>query len=117
LSRDITELIDLVINSLYSSLPTENWNDVFGFLPRPQLGELASLIGDWYFASKAQYYLHECGRITLGSLTIKRSRNGIPVVNVELEKYRYFWGLPLAEVPMPTNVKNFKQIKIRLDYV
>jgi hypothetical protein len=84
---------------------------VFGFLLRPQLGELVSLIGDWYFASKAQFYLHECGRITLGSLTIGLSRNGLPVVDLE---HQCIWDLPLADVPMPTNVKNFKGIRIRL---
>jgi hypothetical protein len=89
---------------------------VFGFLPRRQLGKLVSLIGDWYFATKAQFYLHECGQITLGSFAIERSMNGLPVVNVWLEEHKYFWHFrePLADVPMPTNVKNFMQIRIGL---
>jgi hypothetical protein len=83
---------------------------VFGFLPRPQLGELVSLIGDWYFASKAQFYLHECGQITLGDLDIDESaiENGHVIVVVNGRRV-----LPLADVPMPENVKNFKHIYIR----
>jgi hypothetical protein len=103
----------------YSYLPTENWNDVFGFLPRCQLGELVPQIGDWYFASKAQFYLHECGQITLGWLNIGPSsinENANPIVEVVVgpEEEQLFWGLPLADVPMPTNVKNFKGIRLRL---
>jgi hypothetical protein len=97
----------------YSCLPTENWNDVFDFLPRHQLGELVSQIGDWYFASKAQFYLHECGQIILGNLTIGPSENGHPIVDVRSED-QCFGDLPLADVPMPTNVKNFEGVRIRL---
>jgi hypothetical protein len=39
-------------------------------MSRRQLGELVLQIGNWYFASKAQFYLHECGQITLAYLTI-----------------------------------------------
>jgi hypothetical protein len=82
---------------------------VFGFLPRPQLGKLVSLIADWYFASKAQFYLHECGQITLGHLDIEPSANGSGPVIVKGRQ-----ELPLADVPMPKNVQNFKHIFIRL---
>jgi hypothetical protein len=88
---------------------------VFGCLPRRQLGELVPQIGDWYFASKTQFYLHECGQITLGWLTIGPSSisdDADPIVHVWREDQ--FWDLPLADVPMPTNVKNFKGIRIRL---
>jgi hypothetical protein len=99
---------------------------VFGFMPRRQLGELVPQIGNWYFASKAQFYLHECGQITLAYLTIgPASINDddepeYPIVDVEVgpaEEDECFWDLPLADVPMPTNVKNFKGIRIRLVYV
>jgi hypothetical protein len=75
---------------------------VFGFVPRAQLAEFASQIGDWYFASKAQFYLHEYGKITLGKMLIDSSMKGNdPVIQ------RGFSGeLPLADVSMPENVKN-----------
>jgi hypothetical protein len=82
---------------------------VFGFVSRLELAEFASQIGDWYFASKAQFYLHECGKITLGKMIIDSSMNGNgPVI------YEGVWDeLPLADVPMPENVKNFKEIFLR----
>jgi hypothetical protein len=84
---------------------------VFGFLPRRQLGELVPQIGDWYFASKAQFYLHECGQITLAYLTIESSTNGNgPIIWKGRE-----W--PLADVPMPENVKDFKGIALRFTEV
>jgi hypothetical protein len=93
---------------------------VFGFLPRRQLAELVPQIGNWYFASKAQFYLHECGQITLAYLIIGPSENddnhpNHPIVDVVVdpEEDQYFTNLPLADVPMPTNVKNFQGIRIR----
>ena len=82
---------------------------MFGFLPRPQLAEIVSLIGDWYFAGKVQYYLHECGKITLGELVVTSPRNGHGHGPVVLKEFR---ELPLADAPMPGNVKNFKEIHI-----
>jgi hypothetical protein len=53
--------------------------------------------------------LHKCGEITLGRLYIFGNENG-PMI----------WGgnyweleLPLADVPIPENIKNFKSITIR----
>jgi hypothetical protein len=88
---------------------------VFGFLLRRQLGELVPQIGNWYFASKAQFYLHECGQSTLAHLTIGSSEDDdyLPIVDVWTE-HEFFWDLPMADVPIPTNVKNFKGICIRL---
>jgi hypothetical protein len=92
-------------------------------MPRRQLGEIVPQIGNWHFASKSQFYLHECGQITLAYLTIgPASVNDDgeyedPIVIVEVgpaEEDQSFWDLPLADVPMPTNVKNFKAIRIRL---
>jgi hypothetical protein len=105
-------------------LPLETWADIFGFLPRPQLGELVPQIGDWHFALKAQYYLHEFGRITLGDLHITKStswidkKNGRPIVklcNYGDYEYRYFgWDFSWADVPIPKNITNFAGIHIRL---
>jgi hypothetical protein len=110
-------------------LPLETWTDIFGFLPRPQLPELVPQIGDWHFAGKAQYYLHECGRITLGNLDIRRStswinrKNGLPVVKFYEDHYKYNainnksdWEYPLADVPIPNNIIDFEGIHIRLAF-
>jgi hypothetical protein len=107
-------------------LPLETWTDIFGFLPRPQLAELVPQIGDWHFASKAQYYLHGCGRITLGELHISRStswinrKTGTPIVklcNDYDDEHQYFgWDFPMADVPIPKNIINFEYIFIRLAF-
>jgi hypothetical protein len=91
---------------IFSHLPAENWNDVFDFLTRLQLAQIVPQIGDWHFAGKAQYYLHECGQITFGQLEIISSRNGHGAVI----RKRFFFGreFPLADASMPENVKNFK---------
>jgi hypothetical protein len=49
-------------------------------------------------------------------MTIGPSLNDDPIVDV-WTKYESFWNLPLADVPIPTNVKNFKGIHIWLVYV
>jgi hypothetical protein len=96
------------------------------------LAEIVPQIGDWHFATKAQYYLHECGRITLGELDIRRStswvnrKNGIPIPIVKFYEYdpmeyKYNadqpgWEYPMADVPIPKNIINFEAIHIRLLY-
>jgi hypothetical protein len=104
-------------------LPLETWADIFGFLPRPQLAELVPQIGDWHFATKAQYYMHECGLITLCDMYIRRStswidrKNDRPIVKLCHEhayEHQYFgWDFPLADVPIPKNIINFEYICIR----
>jgi hypothetical protein len=86
---------------------------VFAFVPRPQMAELVPQIGDWYFATKAQYYLHECGKITLDEFWIKSSTrgNGSPVISKDYAMQQEF---PLANVPMPENIINFKKICLDL---
>jgi hypothetical protein len=55
-----------------------------------------------------QFYLHECGDVTLGQFSIESSSRGPIFVN-KAEK-----ELPLAEVPpMPSNIKGFKKITIK----
>jgi hypothetical protein len=105
-------------------LPSETWTNIFGFVPRPQLAELVPEIGDWRFAEKAQYYLHEFGRITLGDIYIRKPtawinrKNGIPTVRLcydDDDEHQYFgWDFPMADVPIPKNVINFEGIRIRL---
>jgi hypothetical protein len=111
------------LSPCFRLLPLETWTDIFGFLPRPQLAELVPQIGDWHFAEKAQYYLHKCGKITLGEMYIRRStawinrKNGPPIVklcNDEDYEYRYFgWDFSMADVPIPKNIINFAGIFIR----
>jgi hypothetical protein len=82
---------------------------VFGFVPRHELARLVPQIGHWHFASKAQYHLHECDRITFGCFDIKKSlKMWGPVIVNKVDK-----DLPLAAVPIPKNVKNFKEITLR----
>jgi hypothetical protein len=69
-------------------------------------------IGDRQVVSFIQFFLHECGEVTLGHLHIKLPENvNVPIVIVN-ENDRM--PLPLADVPIPQNVKNFKSIRIRL---
>jgi hypothetical protein len=87
---------------------------VFAFLPRLQLAEIVPQIGNWYFAEKAQYYLHECGKITLGRvyLNIRLFRNQVVPVIVNHDR-----KLPIPDVPIPVNVKDFKAMYIRFDFI
>jgi hypothetical protein len=96
-------------------------------VPRPQLAELVPQIGDWRFAEKAQYYLHEFGRITLGDLYIRKSnsswiniKNGIPIVKLcdegEYNADEPVWEYPLADAPIPKNIIDFRCIEIRLAF-
>jgi hypothetical protein len=80
--------------------------DVFAFLPRPQLAKLVPQVGNWHFASKAQYFLHECGRFTIGRLRIKKPYGHGPVIVKEGQQF------PLADVPRPENIIDFKKIYI-----
>jgi hypothetical protein len=103
-------------------LPLETWVDIFAFLHRPQLAEIVPQIGNWHFATKAQYYLHECGRITLGDLDIRRTtswmnRNGPPIVKFyEYNDYQTGWEFPMADVPIPKNIIGFETIHIRFSF-
>jgi hypothetical protein len=117
--------MEIELPPCFRLLPLETWTEIFGFLPRPQLAELVPEIGDWRFAEKAQYYLHEFGRITLGDLYIRRSiswinrKNGIPIVKLCAEDeitYKPDWEYPLADVPIPKNIIYFRSIDIRLAF-
>jgi hypothetical protein len=52
--------------------------------------------------------LNKCGEVTLGSLEIESSKNGN---GSEIVSKGH--KLPLADVPMPENIKNFKGITLR----
>ena len=55
-------------------LPLEVWMDIFCFpwITREQFGQLVDKIGNFKFGEHAQFYLHEWGRRTLGSLKFKQ---------------------------------------------
>jgi hypothetical protein len=61
----------------------------------------SSTIGDRQFVSFVQFYLHKCGQITLGKFDLTKSQ----VID------QRDW--PFPDVPMPTNIKNFKELTIR----
>jgi hypothetical protein len=67
-------------------------------------------IGDRQFVSFVQFFLHKLGEVTLEQLRIRLSENGNgPIVIVNREDRE----LPLADVPIPKNIKNFESIIIR----
>jgi hypothetical protein len=91
----------------------ENWTDLFGFVPRPQLVDLLPKIDDRKFASVVQFFLNKCGEITFGKLEIKeRYDNGNSTAYMEKD-YGYGQVVPLADAPIPENVKTFKAIHLR----
>jgi hypothetical protein len=82
---------------IYSDLPLENLFDLLAFLSRPQLGQLASYIGNRRFATIVQTYLQKyVTQITLGPINLSK-------------------GFSLADWPIPEHVKitNFKSIQLR----
>jgi hypothetical protein len=87
------------------------WANVFSFLPRPQLAELATQIESWHFSSKIQLFLHELGEITLDKLHIKSATNGPGPAIFKANR-----EMPVPIPPMPMNIKNFKEIHLRLDF-
>jgi hypothetical protein len=105
-------------------LPTETWTDVFGFLSRPKLAKLVPHISNWHFAKKAQFFLHECGKFTIGNLLIliRWPVNKPGPITRKVMIFRDFCelifpecrGLPLpADMPMPENITNFTGIYFR----
>jgi hypothetical protein len=65
-------------------------------------------IADRQFVKNVQFYLHECGNVTLGYIYIQSSSKGPIFMNDAGQK------LPLAEVPpMPANIKSFMCINIK----
>jgi hypothetical protein len=101
-----------ILYGYFSDLPLETWTDVFGFLPRSQLVAFSPHIHDRQFARVVQFFLHKCGQITLGNLHITTSQNGNePIIAQNGRSY------PLADVPIPSNVVNFKEIRLRFAYI
>jgi hypothetical protein len=82
---------------------------VFSFLPRVHLAQLVPHIGDRQFVKFINFSLHECGEVTLGRIRIKLPSNG----NDDPAIVQTFRELPLGDVPMPDNIKDFTEIRLR----
>jgi hypothetical protein len=72
-------------------------------------------IGDQQFVSFVQFFLHKCGEVTLGRLHIRGDEPIEPIVVIGNQEDRMY--PPLAVVPIPENVKDFRSILIRYIYV
>jgi hypothetical protein len=91
----------------------ENWHDLLAFVPRNQLGNVVSEIGDYEFTRIIQSFLHdEVRKITLGKMEIIPLRpkvpNDQPMVHVMPNT-----TTNMPDWPMPGNIKNFKQITLK----
>jgi hypothetical protein len=93
-----------------------NSNDVkimcFLQLEHPRRKSRPPTIGDRQFVSFVQFYLHKCGEITLDRLWIKESTEAD--WQPTLSKWFGIYALQLTNVPlpMPGNIKNFKEIAL-----
>jgi hypothetical protein len=95
----------------------ENWHDLLAFVPRSQLGNLASQLGDYKFACILQSFLHdEVRKITLGRMFIIS-----PEINVSSDQPMVqVWpndATNIPESPMPANIKNFKEIELKFVFL
>jgi hypothetical protein len=92
----------------------ETWYDWLGFVPRHQLGQIVSMIGDRRFASILQKFLHKYGEITIDRIQIVapyEDPSGHPRVRVwQNDRPLRF---EMAEAQMPTNIKNFNCFELR----
>jgi hypothetical protein len=74
---------------------------------------MASTINNRQFVSFVQFFLHKCGQVKLTGLYIiwPTRRNGHPFV--EVYKKGQPVELPLADMPISQNVKDFELILIK----
>jgi hypothetical protein len=91
----------------------ENWHDLLAFVPRSQLGNVVSQIGDRQFAHIIQSFLHdEVRKITLGKMEIIPPRRGVSsdfaMVRVGLNE-----ATNMPDWPMPGNIKDFGEIDLK----
>jgi hypothetical protein len=96
----------------------ETWAELLGFLPRLSLVQLITQIRDRKFASILEFFLIKCGKITLEWIHIKPSWDiyGPAIVQKNKDLFTTV-DLPLANKPIPPNVKNFKGIRLRFDCI
>jgi hypothetical protein len=96
----------------------ETWVDVFGFLPRSYLANLIPQIRDRKLALILQFFLNKCGQVTLEWIRIKSSWNtyGSAIVQKDKDLFSKL-NLPLADGPIPPNVKNFRGMRLRFGHI
>jgi hypothetical protein len=96
----------------------ENWYDLLALVPRRQLGDIASAIGDRQFASILQLFLHDERReITLGRMEIIPPRPNVPSDRPMVQGCYGSTTVDLPDWPMPKNVKSFDQISLKFVFV
>ncbi|KAL7075501.1 hypothetical protein ACQ4LE_004997 [Meloidogyne hapla] len=90
--------------------------DVLAFLTRQEIASLAEGFSDRRFCTILSCYLHRFGLITLPTLRFDCSSNGgrrqsAPTIHAW---HGRGWDseLPLAEAPLPVNIRNFTSIEI-----
>jgi hypothetical protein len=97
----------------FSQLPLENWHDLLAFVPRTQLGNVVSEIGDRQFANIIQSFLHdEVREITLAYMRIIAPRPDVPS-DLPMVKIMDKAAINMPDWPMPGNIRNFKQIDLK----
>jgi hypothetical protein len=91
----------------------ENWHDLLSLVPRSQLGNIVSEIGDYHFADIIQSFLHDPIReITLGNMRIIAPRPDVPSDH-PMVKIMDKAAVNMPDWPMPGNIRNFKQIDLK----
>jgi hypothetical protein len=83
------------------------------FVPRSQLGNVVSEIGDYQFAYIIQSFLHDPVReITLGEMEIIPPRPNVPSDQPMVQVWPNE-ATNMADWPMPGNIKDFKKIDLK----
>jgi hypothetical protein len=87
---------------------------VLGLVPRCQLGNAVAQIGDRQFADIIQPFLHERGQIQLGIMSIipPHFPSDQPKVRVWPNE-----ATNMPDLPMPENIKNFKEIELKFVFL
>jgi hypothetical protein len=94
----------------------ENWHDLLSLVPRIQLGNVVSEIGDRQFAYIIQSFLHDPVRkITLGEMHIIPPRRGVSS-DQQMVKVWPNDATIMPGWPIPENVKNFMGIHLKFVY-
>jgi hypothetical protein len=90
------------------------WHDSLALVPRSQLGNVVSQIGDRQFADIIQPFLHEVRKITLGEMRIIAPRPYVP----SDQPMVHVWpnaATNMPDWPMQENIKDFKGIDLKFE--
>nr|CAD2177421.1 unnamed protein product [Meloidogyne enterolobii] len=97
-------------------LPLNIWMDILALLTRQEIASLAEEFSDRRFCTILACYLHRYGLITLPTLrfdcsTYGARRQSAPTIHAW---HGRGWDseLPLAEAPLPVNIRNFTSLEI-----